>query len=539
MEHLDWALLYQKRGLSVVPVMPGEKFPIIKNWEDREVSEQEVRSWWKAWPTADIGIVTGPATGLLVLDIDEGGSTALTNKPIPPTWTVKTRRGRHYYFKFPKELADVATTKRGIYPGIDTRGRGGQVLAPPSKLGASAPSYAWISDINSVPLADAPSWLVKHLLADTYDTSKLGDMNAGATKGNRHGTLVKLVSGWFNQGMTEPEIIPLADDWNAKNNPPMTAERLKNDLDGILHYFRTGRYLSKRQREYAHVAATAENMTDIESTATSVDDYFNKLETLGERKEPEMKFGWSKLDEVTWGIERKELTVLGAGPGVGKTNLLMNISVNLGVQGKNVLYFSTEMDRDKIYHRYFALVTGVSHRNIKTGQLTKEQKDILYAHKDVVKNRGFHMSTAHRPDLTMVRTRAEKMMPDVLIFDYIQHIKNSSDNRRLEIAEFTMGLKELAKDLNMALICASQFNRPMRDLKSGSVRPFTIYDFAESSNIEKEASIALILQKPEETLDTVIPVKLDIVKNRDDSTPTLTLMFDKRTAKFTEQLDEF
>lgn len=540
MNNLDWALLYKRRGINVVPIAPGGKIPLIKEWEDRQVTEEEIHGWWKQWPDADLGIVTGPVSNLLVLDIDEGGSTALAKKPIPPTWAVKTKRGIHYYFRFPEELKDMPTTKRGIYPGVDVRGRGGQVLAPPSRLGHPTPSYFWMKDMSG-PLAPAPDWLVKLLMADSYDTDNLGDLHAGAGKGQRHDALVSLVAGLFNQGFTEPQIVPKVEEWNSKNRPPYTAERLAHDLNGIMHYFTTGRYLTRKQREYKQIAATAEDTSHVESPAVAVDDYFKHLEAVALQPEPEMKFGFTKLDEVAWGIERKEIIVVGAGPGVGKTNLLMNVAVNLGQQSKRVLYFSTEMDRNKIYHRYFSMATGVPHRNIKTGQMLPDQKARLNSYKDEFRRTGFHVSKAHAPDIHMVRSACEKYEPDVLMFDYIQHIKVSTgESRRLEIMEFMMGLKEMSKDLNMATLCASQFNRPGKDLKTGKIRPFTVYDFAESSNIEKEASIAMIVQKPDDSPDVMIPVQIDVVKNRDDSMPTFTLMFDKRTARFYEEiLDEF
>lgn len=555
MNKVDWALLYMRRGLNVMPLRgkyvkaveleakkEEAKRPLLETWEryqTHRVTEQEVRAWWETWPDADIGIITGPVSGRFVLDVDEEkGQRSLQGKIVPTTQTVKTKRGFHYHFSWNSSLIGLATTKKKIYPGLDIRGEGGYVVAPPS-TGVAAPPYVWLRDLTT-PLAQIPEWLVKLVKAETYDTDNLGDLNAGATRGNRHDTLVRLVSGFFNQGFTEPEIIPLVEEWNTKNSPPLTTERLANDLKGILHYFRTGKYLTPKQRDYQRITDTAEDTSHVESAAVAVDDYFKHLEAASERKEPEMKFGWKKLDEVAWGIERKELIVVGAGPGVGKTNLLMNVAQNLGEQKKKVLYFSTEMERNKIYNRYFALATGVPHRAIKTGQLDKEQKARLATYKETFRQLGFHTSKAHAPDSHMVRIAAEKYEPDVLIFDYIQHIKISSDNRRLEIVGFMMDLKELAKDLNMAVICASQFNRPMRDLKSGTIRPFTIYDFAESSNIEKEASIAFILQKPAESPDVIIPVQVDLVKNRDDVGPSFQLWFDKRTAKFHEEiLDEF
>jgi len=141
-EVLNYALEYLKLGLSVIPLQPREKRPLIKwkQYQQRLPTEDEVRKWFSKWPNANIGIVCGRVSGnLLVLDFDSEdlykqfmeqafAFTNLYNK-LKETWIVRTGKGVHIYFR----VKDVTPpTKLRLKGGIDLKGEGGYVVAPPS-----------------------------------------------------------------------------------------------------------------------------------------------------------------------------------------------------------------------------------------------------------------------------------------------------------------------------------------------------------------------------------------------------------------------
>lgn len=151
-KNLTAALWYaEKMNFSVIPILPGDKRPLIK-WEEfqkRKATRSEIISWWSSNPDANIGIVTGPISDLAVVDIDtdEGKEAILEYIPQEITTpTLKTPKGgRHLYFRYPKDIT-IRNNAR-LIPGCDFRGEGGYVVAPPSRNG-NGNSYEWLPPLH-------------------------------------------------------------------------------------------------------------------------------------------------------------------------------------------------------------------------------------------------------------------------------------------------------------------------------------------------------------------------------------------------------
>jgi hypothetical protein len=162
------ALAYLARGWSVVAVEPRGKRPIVR-WEElqrRRPGADELRAWLAHRPDANLAVVTGAVSGIVVLDVDprHGGSASLArwerdHGALPPTVEAQTGGGgRHLYFAHPgRELRSRAA----LAPGLDLRGDGGLVVAPPS-LHPSGGRYRWLPGHapDEVRLAPLPAWLL-------------------------------------------------------------------------------------------------------------------------------------------------------------------------------------------------------------------------------------------------------------------------------------------------------------------------------------------------------------------------------------------
>lgn len=156
----DVARQYVKWGLSPIPLRARDKRP-LRAWEEfqkRVVTEAEISAW--QWP--NIGIVTGAISGVIVLDTDgaEGEETIKQHDALQ-TPTVKTAKGRHLYFKHPGGRVSNFTRK---LPGLDLRGDGGYVVAPPS-IHPSGVVYEWIILPDDCEFADPPQWLLELITA--------------------------------------------------------------------------------------------------------------------------------------------------------------------------------------------------------------------------------------------------------------------------------------------------------------------------------------------------------------------------------------
>lgn len=135
------ALAYAKRGVPVFPCKPGGKEPLTKSGHLEATTDRaRINLWWRRSPRANIGIPTGERSGLLVLDVDadKGGFASLeeweVEEPMPETAMVRTGRGGlHYYFEYPADGTHVPNSTGKLGPGLDVRGEGGYILAPPSR----------------------------------------------------------------------------------------------------------------------------------------------------------------------------------------------------------------------------------------------------------------------------------------------------------------------------------------------------------------------------------------------------------------------
>lgn len=129
-DFLKAALEYVEHGFYVFPLTPRSKKPLTRNgFKNASNDSEQIKAWWGKTPNANIGIATGKISGLMVVDID--GEYPSNWPELSNTMTVKTSKGLHYYFKYPKEEQVKCRTKVGGHD-VDIRADGGYIVAPPS-----------------------------------------------------------------------------------------------------------------------------------------------------------------------------------------------------------------------------------------------------------------------------------------------------------------------------------------------------------------------------------------------------------------------
>ena len=166
---LNAALVYAVSGKPVFPCRAKDKAPLIpRGFKAATDDTEQLRLWWTKWPDALIGMPTGKATGIFVLDVDYDAERGIDGEQslsalvaqygeLPETKTIRTRRGgRHLYFLMEPGIGN-STGKCGV--GLDIRGEGGYVIVPPS------PGY---TNINDADPAKAPDWLINLLRKQKY-----------------------------------------------------------------------------------------------------------------------------------------------------------------------------------------------------------------------------------------------------------------------------------------------------------------------------------------------------------------------------------
>lgn len=196
MDMTKYARWYASQGLAVFPLAtiedgqcscgkvgcgsPG-KHPLgdlaPHGCKDATGELSSIEQWWSVYPDANIGIATGAISGILVIDIDEdhGGWQTLENLAayhgeLPITWTASTGGGGgHFYFRLP--LREIRNSAGTIGAGIDVRGEGGYVVAPPSRH-LSGYAYVWVDEWHPkrTPLANCPDWLIERMAGRSNNT---------------------------------------------------------------------------------------------------------------------------------------------------------------------------------------------------------------------------------------------------------------------------------------------------------------------------------------------------------------------------------
>lgn len=224
---------------------PG-KHPLTKNGlKDASINEEVIRSWWKRWPTANVGIVTGSKSSLVVLDVDpsRGGKDSLAqliqeHGPLPTTTEAVTGGGgRHFVFAHPGR---VVRNKAGILPGLDVRGDGGYFVAPPS-LHVSGRRYEWAGgrDSQSCPPAPMPARLLEFVTANepSAPSSVSGDGEIPITEGKRNATLASLAGSMRRRAMTEEAIlVALREENKRRCRPSLSDEEVERIAGSISRY---------------------------------------------------------------------------------------------------------------------------------------------------------------------------------------------------------------------------------------------------------------------------------------------------------------
>lgn len=233
------SLALAARGLRVLPLPPRKKYPpLFAGWQEHATTDPDkIRNWWREDPN-NIGIATGPDSGVWVLDVDGDEGEATLRKletehgALAPTVEVITGDGRHLYFRWPTGTEIRNAQCRDDVPGLDWRGAGGYVMAPPS-VHPSGRVYRWSVD-SANELSDAPDWLIKLV------TSKNRSVGSTATPeqwltflaqhvdGSRRGSAIARLTGYLLRRFVDPAItLDLMRFFNdLRCEPPLDDEEL-------------------------------------------------------------------------------------------------------------------------------------------------------------------------------------------------------------------------------------------------------------------------------------------------------------------------
>lgn len=236
---LDTAIEYAERGWAVFPVKPNDKTPLTEHGcKDATHDIKQVEVFWQQYPKANIGIATGAVSGFWAFDIDvKDGAQGLQSfkqlqdehGALPLTLSAQTpSKGQHLYFS----IDGISIRNRtNVLPGIDVRGDGGYVVAPPSII--QRKKYVWLTEAE--PVAAAPDWLVE-LVSDKQREDVAHKVIQGISKGERDNTIFRFACSLRARGFDYDKAKVLVLQIANECSPPLPQGEAIKCLDSAWKY---------------------------------------------------------------------------------------------------------------------------------------------------------------------------------------------------------------------------------------------------------------------------------------------------------------
>lgn len=282
-------------------------------------------------------------------------------------------------------------------------------------------------------------------------------------------------------------------------------------------------------------------------TSEGLDLVKEKFENLARNRDAYrgVPTGFTRLDNLTNGLQKSDLIVLAARPGVGKTSLAMNVIEHAAiVENKVCAVFSLEMPEVQIEQRLLCSNAEVSMKSALSGKLNENDWKKLAKAIDRLRNCRIFIDDSSRVTPAEILSKCRRIKAknngelDLVMIDYIQLMssgkKNGEENRVQEVASITRELKIMAKELNVPIIALSQLRR----IQSGEPQ---LSDLRESGAIEQDADMVMFISRPEmSATDADIAsgkiIKgqafLNIAKNRNGGLERIPLRFKGELTKF-------
>ncbi len=285
-------------------------------------------------------------------------------------------------------------------------------------------------------------------------------------------------------------------------------------------------YLEKRISEIQKIEFQTEKeenfIEEVAKTATKIEQNINK------KQDYSYYTGFFDLDDLTDGLHKGELTIVGARPGVGKTTFSLQIAEHIAKKQKNVTYVCLEMSTEQMIQKMLAKEARVNSRKIRNGDLTSEEIEKIGIACAEVCDLKMNILTKIRT-IQQIEIAARRMKNrgklDLLIIDYLQLVKSNAkfQSREQEVADISRTLKLLSIELEIPIIALCQLNR------NASKNEPTLADIRESGSIEQDADNVIFLYQEDEENNIVT---VDLQKQRAGNIGKSRLKFNKINSEF-------
>ena len=275
-----------------------------------------------------------------------------------------------------------------------------------------------------------------------------------------------------------------------------------------------------------------QGLTHISSVILNVYERLNEL-AQSDSAVPGLSTGLPDVDMAISGLNKSDLILLAARPGMGKTSFALNMLLHAGkFSGKTVVFFSLEMSREQLAMRLISSEAFVDNKKLVTGKLGEEDWSKIAAASAALNQTQILIDD--NPSLSVADMNAKCRRVDnlgLVVIDYLQLMtsaggpQRSGDNRQQIVSDISRALKIMAKELNVPVVCLSQLSRGPESRQNK--RPM-LSDLRESGAIEQDADIVMFLYRDDyynEDSENHNLAECIIAKNRHGETGTVELQW--------------
>jgi len=284
---------------------------------------------------------------------------------------------------------------------------------------------------------------------------------------------------------------------------------------------------------------TTRDLVPVKEIAKS---YLDRIEELHARGDDVIGVptSFTDLDKVLGGLNKSDLIIVAARPGMGKTSLQISIAQTAARRfNKRVAIFSLEMSGEQLVQRMIAAETRIDSQRLRRGDLKEHEWPIFYEAIGRISETQIFIDDTPSITSMQLRTKARRLYAehdlDLIMIDYLQLMQSehTSNNRVQEISEISRGLKGLARELDIPVVAASQLSRAVEQRQDK--RP-QLSDLRDSGSIEQDADVVIFIYRDEyynpETSERPNIAEINVAKHRNGPTATVDLYWHGQLATF-------